>query len=224
MHQPTVGKSPPPVWPAVDAVTMNPAARFGGLELGAVVLAGGLARRMGGTDKGLVELAGRPMISYAVSVVEQVTTRIVINANRNATLYAALGYEVVPDALDGHLGPLAGLSAAMQALDSDLVFMCPCDSPFMSAELIQRLAASFDHGDIDIAVAFGADRMQPVFAVVRSSLKNSLDHFLAQGERKIDKWYAQHRVKEVVCDDLGDAFLNINTEEQRISAQARLMS
>lgn len=203
---------------------MKQAALFDGMQLGAVVLAGGLARRMGGTDKGLVDLAGRPMISYAISVVEQVTGRIVVNANRNAALYAALGHEVVPDALDGNLGPLAGLSAAMEVLETDLVFMCPCDSPFMSAELIQRLAISFNQSDIDIAVAFGADRMQPVFAVVRSSLKDSLDLFLAQGERKIDKWYAQHRVQEVACDDLADAFLNINTEEQRLSAQARLNS
>ena len=201
---------------------MNQPALFGGLQLGAVVLAGGLARRMGGTDKGLVNLAGRPMISYALSAVEQVTLHIVVNANRNAALYAALGHEVVPDALDGNLGPLAGLSAAMDTLNTDLVFMCPCDSPFMTAELIRRLAASFDQSDIDIAVAFGADRMQPVFAVVRRSLKDSLDQFLGQGERKIDKWYAQHRVKEVTCDDLVDAFLNINTEEQRVSAEARL--
>lgn len=201
---------------------MNQPELFAGLHLGAVVLAGGLARRMGGTDKGLVDLAGRPMISYAVSVVEEVTMHIVINANRNTALYAALGHDVVPDALDGNLGPLAGLSAAMDTLQTDLVFMCPCDSPFMTAELIRRLAASFDDKDIDIAVAFGADRMQPVFAVVRSSLKDSLDQFLEQGERKIDKWYAQHRVKEVSCDDLSDAFLNINTEEQRVSAEARL--
>lgn len=213
---------------SINTGVTKPASRFGDLDLGAVVLAGGLARRMGGTDKGLVVLAGRPMISYAVSAVEAITSHIVINANRNTRQYAALGHDVVADSFDGNLGPLAGLEAAMKTLDTDLIFMCPCDSPFMSAKLIKRLANRFgtdgEGNNIDIAVAHGADRMQPVFAVVRRSLQDSLNDFLKQGERKIDKWYAQHSLVEVDCDDLQEAFLNINTEEQRLEAEARLVS
>ena len=113
-------------------------------RVGAVVLAGGLARRMGGQDKGLVELGNRPMVSWAIAAVQSRVHQVVINANRNHDAYKALGCDVVADRHSGHIGPLAGLSAAMHYLDTDYVFMCPCDSPFIAVSYTHLRAHETD--------------------------------------------------------------------------------
>jgi len=121
--------------------------------IGAVVLSGGLARRMGGQDKGLIVLNGRAMASWVIDVVKPEVHQIVINANRNESEYRQLGAEVINDRHEGHIGPLAGLSAAMHFLNTDYVFMCPCDSPFIEKPLINALGMACLNDEVDIAVA-----------------------------------------------------------------------
>ncbi|MBX2824471.1 MAG: NTP transferase domain-containing protein, partial [Gammaproteobacteria bacterium] len=110
---------------------IEPEVRDTGLSCGAVVLAGGLARRMDGRDKGLIPLAGMPLAGWALSRVRPQVEKVIINANRNIADYAELGEPVVPDSREGHLGPLAGLLTGLEILETDAVFMCPCDSPFV---------------------------------------------------------------------------------------------
>lgn len=195
-------------------------------RLGAVVLAGGLARRMGGVDKGLVPLGGRPMIAYALAAVAPRVDAIVVNANRNADAYGALvdvhGGTVVADRHAGHLGPLAGLAAALHALDASRVFLCPCDSPFVAPALVDRLAEACAAPDVDIAVAHDGERLQPVFCIVERHVLPSLETFLASGERKIDRWYAGEAMRAVDCRDLAGSFRNVNTEEERVAAEREL--
>lgn len=195
-----------------------------GLSVGAVVLAGGLARRMEGQDKGLIELHGRPMASWVIQAIEPMVHRLVINANRNESLYAALGAPVVADAMEGHLGPLAGLSAGIQALGTDYVFMCPCDSPFIEPDLVNRLGTELVAQEADIAVAHDGERLQPVFSLVAASTSESLLSFLESGERKIDKWYAMQKMIEVDAHQHQLSFRNINTEEERLLAEKELIS
>ena len=194
--------------------------------LGAVVLAGGLARRMGGVDKGLVPLGGRTMIEHVLGSVRPRVDALAINANRNAEAYARLAAahdgSVVADRHAGHLGPLAGLAAGLHALDTRRVFLCPCDSPFVAPELASRLAASCAEPGVDIAVAHDGARLQPVFCVVDRGVLASLEAFLASGERKIDAWYANEAVREVDCGDLALSFRNVNTEEERLEAERML--
>jgi len=198
-----------------------------GMRVGAVVLAGGLARRMEGQDKGLIKLAGIPMVQYALNTVSAVVDQCVVNANRNAALYEALakpvGATVIPDNLDGHLGPLAGLSAAIEALDTDYVFMCPCDSPFLQTDLITALLEGCLCEDADIAVPNDGERLQPVFCVVNRRVKSSLDVFLASGQRKIDRWFAEHSVFELQASAFRESFRNINTEQERCAAEQELL-
>jgi molybdopterin-guanine dinucleotide biosynthesis protein A len=189
------------------------------VSTGAVILAGGLARRMGGQDKGLVQLAGAPMASYALSTVVPLVDRCVINANRNVDAYRRLGVPVIRDALPGHLGPLAGLSAAMEKLGTDHVFMCPCDSPFLQAGLFHALLVACVDADADLAVAHDGERLQPVFIVVNQRVKPSLDTFLAAGMRKIDRWFDELVVCEVPAGNFIDSFRNINTEEELRQAE-----
>ena len=176
-----------------------------------VIFAGGQGRRMGGVDKGLVDLDGRPLIAHVIDrLVPQVGT-IVINANQNRDRYAAYGYPVVADVIEGFAGPLAGLHAGIAAAATRYVATSPCDSPFLPDDLVARLAAAFDVSDIDLAVARTYDQPHPVFSIVRSDVRPHLEAFLRDGGRKIDAWYATLRVADVRFDDEADAFRNINT-------------
>ena len=177
-----------------------------------IVLAGGLGRRMGGVDKGLQLLHGKPMIEHVLERLRPQVGEIVINANQNLERYGAFGHRVVSDAIGGFAGPLAGLHAGLQAITNPLAVTVPCDSPFLPADLVARLR---DHlGGNDLAVAKTGDQAHPVFALVRQSVAGNLETFLASGGRKIDAWYAALKVVEVNFDDEADAFRNINTREE----------
>lgn len=187
--------------------------------LGAVVLAGGLARRMGGNDKGLVELNGRPMVSWVVDAVKPVANEVVINANRNVGEYAQMDLAVIGDIIAEFPGPLAGLLSACEHLNNDWVLMCPCDSPYVKTKLIYRLWQAALTGNTSIVVAHDGTRLQPVFAIVRRQLKDSINEFLQQGNRKIDQWYKQEGYTAVDCADCGFMFSNINTTEELEAAE-----
>jgi molybdopterin-guanine dinucleotide biosynthesis protein A len=187
-------------------------------KIGAVILAGGLARRMGGVDKGLVEVAGKPMVKYALDILTPLVHSVVINANRSIEEYQQFGVPVVSDTLTGHQGPLAGLSAGINALQCDYVVMCPCDSPFLQSELIQALIKGCI--DNDIAVPHDGDRLQPVFCVVQRRVEVSLNTFLDAGERKIDRWFSDHTLYTLDAKAYSQSFRNINTEEERLSAES----
>ncbi|MGQ7845007.1 molybdenum cofactor guanylyltransferase MobA [Granulosicoccus sp. 3-233] len=194
------------------------------MSTGGVILAGGLARRMGGQDKGLITVAGRPMVGHVLQTVQPLVDRCVINANRHLDEYAAFGVPVVRDRLAGHLGPLAGLSAAMETLDTDHVLMCPCDSPFLQSGLCQALLRACMDEDADLAVPHDGERLQPVFLVVQRRVKSSLDAFLAAGERKIDRWFEQLQIAQLAAADYSESFRNINTEEERLRAESEMQS
>jgi molybdenum cofactor guanylyltransferase len=182
------------------------------MKVSGIVLAGGLGRRMGGVDKGLQPLRGRPMIAHVLERLAPQVDEIVINANQNLERYAALGHRVVPDEIAGFAGPLAGLHAGLGAVSHPLAVTVPCDSPFLPRDLVARLHAHL--GNNDLAVAKTADQPHPVFALVRQSVAENLRAFLAGGGRKIDAWYASLKVIEVKFDDQADAFRNINTLEE----------
>ncbi|MBS0328153.1 MAG: molybdenum cofactor guanylyltransferase [Proteobacteria bacterium] len=179
-----------------------------------IVLAGGQGRRMGGVDKGLVELDGTPLVAHVIARLAPQVATIVVNANRNATRYAAFGYPVVADAHGGFAGPLAGLHAGLSAASTPYVVTAPCDSPFLPADLVARLAAGLVSGNAQLAVARTLDQPHPVFALARRELLAHLGAFLEGGGRKIDAWYSTLAVVEVGFDDEAEAFRNFNTPEE----------
>ncbi len=183
-----------------------------------IVLAGGQGRRMGGVDKGLVPFRGAPMVAHAIARLAPQVGAIVVNANQNAEAYAALGHRVVPDTVGGFAGPLAGLHAGLAAAPTPLVVTVPCDSPFLPADLVARLAEALERTGADIAVARTFDQPHPVFALVRTSVRPHLETFLGAGGRKIDAWYASLAAVEVPFDDEADAFRNINTRDELAAA------
>ena len=176
-----------------------------------IVLAGGQGRRMGGVDKGLVELDGKPLVAHALARLTPQVGAILINANQNVERYASFGPPVVRDAVGGFAGPLAGLHAGMTQATTSHVVTVPCDSPFLPLDLVVRLAAALAERDAQLAAARTFDQPHPVFALVRRDVLPHLTAFLAAGGRKIDAWYATLANVEVAFDDEADAFRNINT-------------
>ncbi len=191
--------------------------------LGVVVLAGGLARRMGGVDKGLVTIAARPMVAWVLDAVKPLDCAIAINANRNLDTYRSYGTAVIADTVTDFPGPLAGLLVASGHFDSDWVMMCPCDSPFVETGLLQTLWDSAQRGEEPIVVAHDGERLQPVFAAVKRSLYSSLSAYLEGGDRKIDRWYASVGYTAVDCSNYSHCFDNINTPEEQQAAEQRLL-
>ena len=173
---------------------------------------------MGGVDKGLVELDGKPMVAHVLARLAPQVADVLINANQNAERYGAFGYPVVPDAVGGFAGPLAGLHAGMTAAKSAFVVTVPCDSPFLPMDLVARLAAALERAGAQLAVARTFDQPHPVFALVRRDVLPNLAAFLESGGRKIDAWYRALAVEEVSFDDEADAFRNINTAEELAAA------
>jgi len=188
------------------------------LDVTGIVLAGGQGRRMGGVDKGLVELAGLPMIVHVLRQLAPQVADILINANQNLDRYRALGHPVFVDTVGGFAGPLAGLHAGLAQATRELVVTVPCDSPFLPPDLVDRLHAALIARDAQLAVAKTFDQPHPVFALVRRDVLPSLAAFLEGGGRKIDAWYAALDVVEVPFDDEADAFRNINTADELAAA------
>jgi molybdopterin-guanine dinucleotide biosynthesis protein A len=186
-----------------------------------VVLAGGQGRRMGGVDKGWVGIGGTPMIAHVLARLAPQVGDVLVNANQNLDRYRALGYPVVPDAVGGFAGPLAGLHAGMTQATRELVVTVPCDSPFLPSDLVARLHAGLAAGGAQLAVAKTFDQPHPVFALVRRDVLPDLAAFLDGGGRKIDAWYAALRVVEVGFDDEADAFRNINTADELAAAERK---
>ena len=195
----------------------------------AVILAGGRARRMGGEDKGLVAIAGRTMVEHILAALRPQVDAIIINANRNLERYEALAAgPVVADEVGDFAGPLAGMLSAMTAARTPLILTVPCDSPIVCTDLAARLLASLrtalPSGDsAELAVAHDGTRLQPVFALLDRSLEQSLRDYMASGERKIDRWYEQHRMVRADLSDQPDTFLNINTPAERDDLEQRLL-
>ncbi|HEY5366460.1 MAG TPA: molybdenum cofactor guanylyltransferase MobA [Casimicrobiaceae bacterium] len=183
-------------------------------DITGLVLAGGQGRRMGGVDKGLVDFAGKPMVAHAIARLLPQVGALLINANQNAERYAAFGHPVVADAIGGFAGPLAGLHAGLAAAGTHYVVTSPCDSPFLPADLAERLATALAAARATLAVARTGDQPHPVFALVDRGVLVHLTQFLEGGGRKIDAWYATLDVVEVPFDDEAEAFRNINTRQE----------
>lgn len=187
-----------------------------------VILAGGQARRMHGQDKGLVELAGSPMVQYVLISLAAQVGHIIINANRNRDIYGHFGHPVIADEFEGFCGPLAGIASSMRVVDTPFMVTAPCDSPFVPPDMVERLYMQLAHEDADISVAHNGERIQPVFALLKTSLLESVLSYLRDGERKIDKWFKLHKLALTDFSDKPDTFLNINTPEDLELIEAKL--
>ena len=183
-------------------------------DITGLILAGGRGSRMGGVDKGLQSHRGTTLVQHTLERLRPQVGSVMINANRNLDVYATLGAPVRPDALADFPGPLAGMLAGLEHCDTAWLATVPCDTPDFPVDLVARLAHALVEADADIAMAAtreeGVERVQPVFCLLKATLRASLTAFLRSGQRKVDRWTAQHRCVQVVFDDT-EAFFNANT-------------
>jgi len=188
-----------------------------------LVLAGGRGSRMGGVDKGLQLHHGVPLALHALRRLAPQVGPAMLNANRNVEAYAAFGAPVWPDTPPNYAGPLAGFVAGLSHCHTPYLVTVPCDSPLFPDDLVARLAAALQAADAEIAMAAtledGRLQVQPVFCLMQTALLDSLLRFTQSGQRKIDKWTAQHRCIEVRFDDT-HAFANANTPDELQQLQA----
>ena len=183
----------------------------------AVILAGGKGRRLEGQDKGLVLYKNKALIQHVIERIQLQVGTIVINANRNQKKYENYGYPVISDEMKDFQGPLSGFASAMKKVKTDYIITLPCDGPSLPLDLVSRMIAKLNsYPDISncIAVAHNGERIQPVHALIPVELIDSLEKFLANGDRKIDLWYKKHELVLVDFSDQPDAFFNINKKEQ----------
>ena len=187
-------------------------------EITGLILAGGRAQRMGGIDKGLIPFMGKPLIEQAIARLSPQVTTILINANRNHDRYAEYGHAVIADKHPDFAGPLAGFAAGLEHCKTEYLLSVPCDSPVFPLNLSERLLEEMTSTQSDLVYASSIDPAgttwtQPVFCLMRRTVQQSLQAFLDQGGRKIDRWFEALPSSTVVFAD-DAAFANTNTPEE----------
>ncbi len=205
--------------------------RNGNLDVNGVVLAGGLSRRMGGGDKSLALLGGRPMIARALDCLARQVGSIVINANGDHQRFADLDYEVVADTVEGHAGPLAGILAGMRwscknSPRTRFIVSAAADTPFLPDDLVAKL--SNKAGESTIVLAKSGGRIHPVAGLWPVALVDDLDTYLKRGgNRKVLAFIDNYTLATVsfpmkLSDSL-DPFFNVNTPEDLAKAEELLL-
>ncbi len=183
-------------------------------QITGLILAGGRGSRMGGVDKGLQNHRGMPLAMHALLRLAPQVGGVMVNANRNLGAYESMGVPVWPDVLPDYPGPLAGLLTGLERCETPFLVTVPCDTPHFPADLVARLARALVDADAEIAMAAAIEdgelRTQPVFCLLKAELLESLVRYMHSGQRKIDRWTAQHRCVVVEFDDPA-AFFNANT-------------
>ena len=193
-----------------------------------VILAGGLARRMGGGDKGLLELCGKTLLERVIERLEPQVAGLAVNANGDAARFAEFGLPVLPDSIDGFAGPLAGVLAGLDwaaEQGADCIVTAAADTPFFPADLTPRLQMAAEAKAVQIALAAtphperGILR-QPTFGLWPVALRDDLRHALQEGVRKIVQWTDGHGAATAVFEVQGfDPFFNVNTPEDMKKAE-----
>lgn len=195
-------------------------------EVAGVILAGGLARRMGGGDKPLRLLCGRPMLAHVIDRLGPQVAALAINANGDPARFAAFGLPVVADGVAGFPGPLAGILAGMDwaaAAGFAAVVSVPGDSPFIPRDLVARLVAARKAAGVPFACAASGGQAHPPVGLWDVSLREELRAALAAGERKIDRWTARFGcAQEAWPTTPFDPFFNANAPEELAVAEALL--
>lgn len=191
-------------------------------DITAVILAGGLGRRMQGRDKGLLPIDGVPMVARIHAAIAAQVGAVLINANRNLADYAEIGPPVVTDVVEGHPGPLAGFLTGLTHCRTPLLLTLPCDTPAVVPFLATRLRDALEQAGADAAVAHDGERLQPVYALLRrDAVLPGLGDTIASGQRGLERWLTTQHAVTVDFSDARESFANLNTPEEYAAACGR---
>lgn len=178
-----------------------------------IILCGGQARRMGGVEKPLQLLHGRPLVAHIRErLLPQVST-IVISANRERESYAQWGDPIVADNTPD-LGPMGGLQAALGVVRTPWFFCCPGDAPFLMPDLVGSLAHALTTSGHSLAYPHDGQRAQHLFLLGRTTLAPVLDAFLARGERSVHRFAEMNGALVVPMPERAHSFRNINSSDE----------
>lgn len=194
-----------------------------------VLLAGGLARRMGGGDKPLLTVGGSTILDRVIAILRPQCEALILNANGDPARFEATGLPVVPDDVPGFAGPLAGILAgldwaATHRPDVEWVVSAAADSPFLPEDFVARLHKARQESGMPLAQAQTGEQTYPVNALWKVSLRGDLRHALVEEDmRKIDRWTARHGVASAIWPAVPvDPFFNANTPEELAEAEKLL--
>lgn len=176
-----------------------------------VILAGGQGRRMGGEDKGWVVFRGQPLIHHVMQCLSAQVDHLVINANRSIARYQGLGVSVLTDLDTGFQGPLMGMATGLYHAQTDWVLCVPCDTPDLPSDLAVRLWQAAQSAQAPIAAAHDGERLQPAVVLLQRDLLPSLQRFLAEGGRKVERWLSLSHY--VTVSFPASHFINLNSPE-----------
>ena len=202
-----------------------------------VILAGGLATRMGGGDKGLLQIGGQSLLSRVCDRLAPQVSGLALNANGDAARFADLGLPVVADSIDGFAGPLAGVLAGLDwaaEQGADAIVTAAADTPFFPTDLVARLIAASEGQDQPLVLATtprtgdelksgGRSKVNrhPTFGLWPVGLRDDLRAALNDGSRKVVLWTDQHAGREALFEASPfDPFFNVNTPADPPRAQA----
>lgn len=188
-------------------------------EIIGVVLAGGRATRMGGKDKGLQLLNGKPLWQHVADALAGQVSARVLSANRHIDIYQRSGLPVYQDTLADYPGPLAGMLSVMQQDRGEWFVFCSCDTPFIPACLVERMVQQ--RGDSPVVWAHDGERDHPTITLIHRSLIPALQDYLAAGERRVMVFMRQSGGHSVDFSDLKSAFVNVNTLEDLQTMQEK---
>jgi molybdenum cofactor guanylyltransferase len=202
-------------------------------RIAGVVLAGGLSRRMGGGDKGLLDLHGQSMLAHVIAAFAPQVVRLALNANGDPARFAGFGLPVVPDTVEGFAGPLAGVLAGLRwaathAPRATHVASVSADAPFLPHDLVRRLAGASAGQPNAIAMARSGGELHPVIGLWPVHLAGDLEAALAAGTRKVLAWTDRHGTVGVdfpfvtIGTERVDPFFNANTPSEMDEARRLL--
>jgi molybdopterin-guanine dinucleotide biosynthesis protein A len=191
-----------------------------------VLLAGGQSRRMGGGDKCLRLLGGRPILARIIDRVRPQVRRLILNANGDPARFADYGLPVAGDSVEGFAGPLAGVLAgldwaAAHAPDCPMIATVPTDAPFLPENLVSRLLSAVEQESADLACAASNGQSHPVVGLWPVRLRDALRRAMTGEDiRKVDSWTARYRLATVEFPSVPvDPFLNVNRPEDLAEAE-----
>ncbi|HRX71555.1 MAG: molybdenum cofactor guanylyltransferase [Candidatus Competibacteraceae bacterium] len=186
-----------------------------------LILSGGRAERMGGQDKGLLPLAGEPLIAHGVRRLRPQVAELLISANRHQYLYRTFGCRVVSDDPQMRFrGPLAGVLAAMSVAKTPYLLTAPCDSPLLPPDYAQRMSEALGRKKATVSVAFGRGCWQPVFALLPVALQDDLTAWLVAGQGGAGRWLQRHQPAQVAFADEAMLLCNVNTPQDLARLEA----
>ncbi|WP_299381032.1 molybdenum cofactor guanylyltransferase MobA [uncultured Kiloniella sp.] len=203
-------------------------------DVAGVILAGGLARRMGGGDKGMKSLAGESLLTRIIKRIKPQVGPLVLNANGDSDRFKAFSLPVAADVVDDNPGPLAGVLTGLEWVarhspDAKWMVSVPCDAPFVPVDLVERLVSEASKQNLPLACAMSHGRTHPVVGLWSVALRDDLRQAIVHEEmRKVDRWTERHGICHVSFDDVVignetvDPFFNANKLDDLLKVESLL--